>query len=218
MSRRKLKPAHRRCFRQLVWLGRLIHGWFHLQLISPARPKKPCGRTIRTIAISAKIDTLRHFRGEQRGHADDDADQQSGKHSAADRAHAADHRHDKGFGKDGTAHLRTDALKRRGQQSRETRNRGSDAEHNQPDPSDVDAEHANNLRIARAGANDQPETGLFQKQPKRQQHRRGRSDHKQPIERKITRRRYSPRPAEFPGYRTEIRSCRTQCERVRRMT
>src|SRR6201996_1748334 len=57
VQRREFRPADARRFCSRQGLGDLGTG-LHLQLINPARPKKPCGRTISTIAISAKIDTL----------------------------------------------------------------------------------------------------------------------------------------------------------------
>ena len=50
------------------------------------------------------------FGREQRGQADDDADQQAGDHRARQRAHAADHGHDESLGQERHAHLGDDAL------------------------------------------------------------------------------------------------------------
>ena len=49
----------------------------------------------------------------------------------------------------------------------------AEAEHQQPDPADIDAEHPHDLRIARAGADDQPIRGLLEEEPQRdEQHGR----------------------------------------------
>ena len=175
-----------RRLRRLTWLDHLIHALiFHVQLINPARPKKPCGRTIRTTAISAKIETLAISGANSDVMLTTTPTSRPARTAPPIDPMPPTTGDDKGFGQDRAAHLGNDTLQRRCQQAGKAGNRGADSENNQPDSRNVDAQHTHDLRIARAGPDDQTEAGLFEKQPKRQQHDRGGADHEQPIQREI---------------------------------
>ena len=128
---------------------------------------------------------LGHLGCEQRRHAHHHADEKAGDHGAADRTHPADDGDDKRLGKNGRAHLGNDALQRRGEKSGKSRDRTADPEHVPPDARHIDPENANDLRIPRAGPNDQAEAGALQEQPEPEQDRRGHADHEQSIKREI---------------------------------
>ena len=188
----------------------------HLQLINPARPKKPCGRTISTIAISAKIDDLGHLRRKQRGHADDDADQQAGQHGAADRSHAADHRDDKSFGEDGAAHLGDDALQRCRQQSGEARRCAV------PIPNTISQTCATLTPSTRTICGSRAPARMIR--PKLVFSRNSHSassttavgaDHEQPIEREIADADIDRALQDLRGIERNSRSCRRRCAPVR---
>ena len=111
----------------------------------------------------------------------DDADQQARDDRAGEGAQAADRDHDEGRHDGVGRHRRRHGPQRRGQQAGDAGDGAAQPEHPGQHARQVDAEQADHLGIARAGAQDAAERRLLEEQPKQQQDGGGRHQHAKAI-------------------------------------
>src|SRR2546428_6454867 len=126
---------------------------------------------------------LGQLRREEGGEAHHLADDDAGHDRAEQASHAADHHDHEGLDHHRDAHLGVDGPHRAGQDTGQTGQPGPDAEDEQPDASQVEAEGPHHERIARAGADDEPDVGALEEEPEADEHEHGNRDDEEAIER-----------------------------------
>ena len=136
--------------------------------------------------MSAKIETFGHLGREQRVMLTTTPTSRPATTAPEQRAHAADDRDDEGFREHRKPISGIDAAHGR----REHTRRAPAMPVPRPKTSsqtlrDIDAKHADDLGIARAGPDDEAEAGPLQEQPQARAGRRGHADDEQPVEREV---------------------------------